>query len=55
MEFANRGEGAMAVTGVVSIGKDIKLIDVVSRYNRVCIDNAVKQLVVKTLKQNYKH
>lgn len=33
VEFANRGEGAMAVTGAVSIGKDIKLIDVVPRYN----------------------
>jgi hypothetical protein len=33
IEFANKGEGAMAVTGALSIGKDIKFVDIVPRYN----------------------
>ena len=33
IEFANKGADAMAITGAISIGSDIKLIDVVPRYN----------------------
>ncbi len=33
IEFANRGKDAAAISGTLSIGKDIKFIDVVPRYN----------------------
>ena len=33
IEFANQGAGAMALTGALSLGSDVKLIDVVPRYN----------------------
>lgn len=33
VEFANKGADAVAVTGAISLGSDIKLIDVVPRYN----------------------
>lgn len=33
IDFANKGEGAAAVTGTLTLDEDIKLIDVVPRYN----------------------